>query len=118
MSLSSRRGFSLIEIMIVLVIIATILSIAIVNYLHFSSVSKRTACIDNLRNISASVDRWAIDNNMPSGTQLTPAQEGDVYANYLRGGRPKCPSGGVYIINPIGANPQAQCTKESEGHKL
>ena len=114
----TRKGFSLIEIMIVVAIIAIALSIAIPNYFRMSEISKRTVCINNLRKITAAVEQWAIDNNIASGANIGSQQEDDIYNNYLRGGKPKCPSGGDYVMNPVGANPQVQCTDEQEGHKL
>ena len=118
MHLSRRSGFTLIEIMIVVAIIAVVLSIAIPNLFHADTVSKRTASINNLVKITAAVEQWAIDNNIPTGTNITSQQEEDIYNNYLRGGKPQCPSGGEYVINPVGANPQVQCTDEAEGHKI
>lgn len=118
MHIFTRKGFSLIEIMIVVAIIAIALSIAIPNFFRMSVISKRTVCINNLRKITAAVEQWAIDNNIPSGANLSSQQEEDLYKNYLRGGKPACPSGGEYTISAVGANPQAQCTDESEGHKI
>ena len=118
MFIFNRRGFSLIEIMIVVVIIAIALSIAIPNFLQINSTSRRTVCINNLRKITAAVEQWTIDSGIPTGTVLTKQQESDVYNNYLHSGEPVCPSGGQYVINPVGANPQVQCTDEAEGHKL
>lgn len=118
MFIFNRKAFSLIEIMIVVAIIAVALSIAIPNFFRMSTISKETVCINNLRKITSAVEQWAIDNNMPSGTNINEQQENDIYDNYLRSGKPKCPSDGEYIINPIGSNPQVQCTNEEEGHKL
>ncbi|MFA5142827.1 MAG: prepilin-type N-terminal cleavage/methylation domain-containing protein [Candidatus Omnitrophota bacterium] len=112
------KGFTLIEIMIVVAIIAIALAIAIPNFFRISAVSKQTVCINNLRKITAAVEQWAIDNNIASGANITTTQESDIYSSYLRGGKPKCPSGGDYLLNPVGTNPQAQCTYEEEGHKI
>ena len=120
MHLLRRSGFTLVEIMIVVAVIVIVLSIAIPNYFRMTVVSKRTVCINNLRKITAAVEQWAIDNNIPSGTNIDPEsqRENDIYTNYITGSRPKCPSGGEYVINPVGSNPQVQCTDEEEGHKL
>ena len=118
MFIFNRKGFSLIEIMIVVAIIAIALSIAIPNFFRMTTISKKTVCINNLRKITAAVEQWAIDNNMPSGTTINEQQEDEIYNNYLRGGKPTCPSGGQYVINSVGANPQVQCTDEDEGHKI
>jgi len=118
MFIFKRKGFTLIEIMIVVAIIAIALSIAIPNFFRMSSVSKKTVCINNMKKITAAVEQWAIDNNVSSSTAISAQEENDIYDNYLRGGKPVCPSGGEYVINPVGSNPQVQCTDEEEGHKL
>ena len=103
--------------MIVVGIIAIALSIAVPSFTRMTSVSRRTVCINNLRKITAAVEQWAFENNIPNGTKPTASQEDDMY-KYLAGGKPACPSGGEYAINPVGENPQVQCTLESEGHKI
>ena len=117
MLIYDRRGFSVLELMIVVAIIAIAISIAIPNFFHISVISKRTVCINNLKKITAALEQWAIDNSVSTGVSVTPQDEDYIYKNYLRGGKPKCPSGGDYSINTVGANPQVQCTDEGEGHK-
>ena len=99
-------------------IIAIAMAIAFPTFSHMTAISKRTVCINNLKKITAAVEQWSIDNNMPNGTNLTSQQEEDLYRNYFRSGKPACPSGGEYVINAVGSNPQAQCTDEEEGHRL
>jgi prepilin-type N-terminal cleavage/methylation domain-containing protein len=118
MKLYNKSGFTLLEIMVVVAIIALVLAIAIPNYHQTTLTAKRTVCIDNLKKITAAIEQWATDNSIQSGTAITSQQTDDVYSNYFRTGKPVCPSGGQYTMNPVGASPQAQCTKEDEGHKL
>ena len=119
MKILRRSGFTLIEIMIVVAVIALVLSIAIPNYFHMTAISKRTVCINNLIKITAAVEQWAIENNATAGTKLSSQQEEDLYTNYFHSGKPTCPSGGTYEIKPVGSNPQVTCSREEDdGHKL
>lgn len=114
----TRRAFTLVEIMIVVAVIAIVLSIAIPNYFHASAISKRTVCINNLRQINSAVERYVMDNNVSNGIRLDASQEDDIYTNYLKGGKPVCPADGEYTIESVGSNPQVVCSKADQGHVL
>lgn len=118
MNVRPHNGFTLVEIMIVVAIISIALAIAIPNFFRMSSISKKTVCVNNLRNITAAIEQWAIDNDISPGTNISGQQEGLIYDNYLRAGKPRCPSGGDYVVSTLGANPQVQCTYEGEGHRI
>ena len=114
MMILSRKGFTLIEIMIALAIIAILLAIAIPNYLMTGSISKKTICINNLKQIDAAIDRWAMENNKSDG--IMPTDE--IYDYVKNPAKVPCPSGGGYTLYPVGNKPQVTCNFESEGHKL
>ena len=61
----------------------------------------RQQCLNNLRQIMASTESCAL----AFGWQRGDAVNKDVIARYLRDGIPRCPSGGRYIIPPLGAEP-------------
>lgn len=115
--LRAGAGFTLVEIMIVVAIIAIILAVALPNYLTQSTTSKKTICINNLRQVDATIDQWAIDYNISDGASPSAQQEEEIY-NYVKGGKPKCPSGGTYTIYQVGVKPQVRCSLENEDHKL
>lgn len=104
--------------MVVIAIIAIALAIALPNFARMTSLSKRTACIGNLKKIATAVEQFAVDNKINAGTSLSQQQEDEIYDSYLRGGKPQCPSGGEYVISPVEEDPQVRCTYEDEGHKL
>ena len=62
--LNSRRGgFTLVEIMIVVAIIALLASIAVPNFLRARLRSQATACKQDLRMLDAAIEQFAIENN-------------------------------------------------------
>jgi chromosome segregation ATPase len=76
-----------------------------------SAVAQLNACINNLRQIDAAKQQWALENSKPASAVPT-AQD---LQSYLPGGIfPVCPSGGVYTINTVGVPP----TCSISGHVL
>src|ERR1700722_4093879 len=59
---TSKRGFTLIEIMIVVAIIGLLAAIAIPNFVHARATSQQNACINNLRQIDGAKQEWALEN--------------------------------------------------------
>lgn len=113
----SNTGFTLVELMIILFVISILLTIAAYSYIKSNSTAKKTICMANLRELDTAVDQWVIENNISVGTSMSGSEE-EIYDDYERGSRPKCPAGGGYIFGTVGVSPQVTCSKESEGHKL
>lgn len=59
---SSIKGFTLVEIMIVVAIIGLLASISIPNYVRASTQSQKNVCINNLRQIDVATQQWALEN--------------------------------------------------------
>ncbi|MGA9449875.1 MAG: hypothetical protein WBW41_00875 [Verrucomicrobiia bacterium] len=73
--------------------------------------AQRNACINNLRQIDAAKQQWALVNNkndeaVPAAADLLPYLKGGVF--------PVCPGGGSYTINAVGLPP----TCSVPGHAL
>ncbi len=68
---SSRRGFTLVEIMIVVAIIALLASIAVPNFLRARKRSQATRILEDLRMLDSASDQYAIENNKTSGMNPT-----------------------------------------------
>ena len=71
-SLNSRRhsGFTLVEIMIVVAIIALLASIAVPGFLRARKRSQASRVVNDLRLIDSAVDQYAIENNKATGATV------------------------------------------------
>lgn len=117
MNIKIKDGFTIIELLIVLAVIAIILSIAIPNYAKSRLESQKNACIANLRQINSAVDEWVIENKIGTGTVPAESDDEAIYA-YLKGSRPRCPAAGVYTIHAVGSTEQVTCSLSDKGHTL
>lgn len=78
----NRGGFTLVEIMIVVAIIALLAAIAVPNFLRARKRSQATRILEDLRLIDAAIDQYAIETNK-KGTD--PVNWTDI-KNYLKTG--------------------------------
>ncbi len=65
-----RGGFTLVEIMIVVAIIALLAAIAVPGFLRARKRSQASRVINDLRLIDAAVDQYAIENNKTTGSTV------------------------------------------------
>ena len=77
-----RGGFTLVEIMIVVAIIALLAAIAVPGFLRARKRSQASRVINDLRLIDSAVDQYAIENNLSSGISITVPQ----WSKYLKAG--------------------------------
>jgi len=68
---SRRRGFTLVEIMIVVAIIALLASIAVPNFLRARKRSQATRIMEDLRLLDEATDMYAMENSKTSGMNPT-----------------------------------------------
>src|SRR6266705_4876071 len=94
-----NAGFTLVEIMIVVAIIGLLAAIAIPNFVKARATSQANACINNLRQVDAAINQWALENKKVSTSpvvldNLTP------YIKLTSASKiPQCPAGGGdYVV--------------------
>jgi len=77
---TKRGGFTLVEIMIVVAIIALLASIAVPSALRARKRSQATSTLETLRLLDAACDQWAIENGQSPGS----APGASVLAGYVK----------------------------------
>jgi prepilin-type N-terminal cleavage/methylation domain-containing protein len=78
----SVKGFTLVEIMIVVAIIALLAAIAVPGFLRARKRSQASRIINDLRLIDSAVDQYAIETNKTSGAPVAVTD----WTNYLKKG--------------------------------
>ncbi len=105
MNTSRKAGFTLVEIMIVVAIIGLLAAIAIPNFIRARTTSQTTACINNLRQIDAGAQQWALENNQPATATVTSVNVSPYLGRGTVGTWPTCPASGTYVLSTVGTKP-------------
>jgi hypothetical protein len=91
--------------------IGMLAAIAIPSFVKARSTSQQNACINNLRQLDAAKEQWAMASNSAAGA--IPVEKEAL--QYIRGAAmPICPQGGSYTLNVIGVTP----TCSHPGHAM
>ncbi len=133
-----KKGFTLVEIMIVVAIIGLLAAIAIPSFMRARLTSQQNACINNMRQIEAGKDQFALENGLTNGASVGTndvgafsvlVSAGAAGTGYIKA-FPLCPastsisatvrsadlSAYDYTVNPIGSN--AVCRRVPATHIL
>jgi prepilin-type N-terminal cleavage/methylation domain-containing protein len=88
-----QKGFTLIELMIVIAIIAILAAILIPNFLHARAESQTSACEGNEKQLATALEEYAVDNSgkYPTSIANLIAAQAGVYLKFA----PADPAGGV-----------------------
>jgi prepilin-type N-terminal cleavage/methylation domain-containing protein len=101
-----KAGFTLVEIMIAIAIIGLIVAIAIPNYVRARAVAQANSCINNLRQIDAAANQFALEQHRRSGQGITYPTDLTPYIKLNANNEiPNCPAGGNYTCGTVGNAP-------------
>ena len=101
-----KAGFTLVEIMIVVAIIGLLAAIAIPNFVKARATSQANACINNLRQIDAAAQEFALEKGKKTGAPITYPTDLTPYIKLnANSSIPPCPAGGT-TPNPRWAIPR------------
>jgi prepilin-type N-terminal cleavage/methylation domain-containing protein len=104
-----RGGFTLVEIMIVVAIIALLAAIAVPGFLRARKRSQASRILNDLRMIDSAVDQYAIETNRTTGATVAVVD----WTNYLKKGSllynsGKSLLGTAYGVQTVDSIPQVQ----------
>ena len=103
----ARRGFTLIEIMLVILLISILLTIAVPTFLRARETSRVRVCVANLRQLQDAKERWSMENKK-AGTDTPSRADLSTYIKTW----PSCPSGGTYDLGTVAG--RATCSVGGE----
>jgi type IV pilus assembly protein PilA len=97
-----QTGFTLVEIMIVVAIIGLLAAIALPNLKKARASSQANACINNLRQIDAAANQFALEKGKRTGDSINFPNDLTPYIKLTSAGViPPCPIGGDYYQDNI-----------------
>ena len=96
---SRKAGFTLVEIMIVVAIIALLAAIAVPGFLRARKRSQASRILNDLRMIDAACDQYAIETNRSTGNAVAVTD----WTNYLKKGTSLYNTGNSLLGSAYGA---------------
>lgn len=90
----NKKGFTLVEIMIVVAIIALLAAIAVPSFMNARTKSMQSSCMNNLRLIDGAIQQYALDNSNALASAMTQLVGTNAYIKDT----PVCRGGGSYTL--------------------
>lgn len=102
------------------VFLPLMMAIAIPNFVKARATSQANACLNNLRQIDAAANQFALENHKTASDTINFPNDLTPYIKLDSQGKiPSCPAGGIYSIKKVGETPTCSLgTTVSPSHVL
>lgn len=110
--LKSKKGFTVVEILIAVIIIGLMAAMAVPAFSAVRESAQTKTCINNLRQISAAKDQYFLEHGRSEPLSLAMLVGGERYIKNA----PKCPIGGDSYKDTLDADAEPECTSGQADH--
>lgn len=108
MKFKNQKGFTLVEMLIVLLVVSILLLITVPNVTKHNSVIKNKGCDALVKMVEAQVQAYELENDK------TPTEQDLTDDKYLKDGIPACPNGDTITIDGSGKVAQVENTASTQ----
>jgi len=96
-----------------------LLAVAVPNFVKARATSCANACINNLRQIDAAANQFALEHQLATGTPIHFPNDLTPYIKLNSQGKvPECPASGIYEVHQVGQTPTCSLAFTVSGHAL
>jgi competence protein ComGC len=115
----TKPAFGLLELIVIFFIIAFVIWVSTPNFIGGGHGSRSNACINNLRQIDAAANQFAIEKHLSKGDHINFPNDLTPYIKLNSAGKiPGCPMGGSYSIMKVGDAPTCTMSTLTPPHAL